>query len=208
MEKKKISWKLEDILLHLDFDKKISKEKIKQFLSCLSPESLPSIVGVKRTEKKLLALSIQGEDAGLLVDDKNKTIHLVTEKIVGTTLEKTNSALNEVLGLLSKTAGEKIYLGGMIRILLETDIQAENIVSKLIPESHIQEVSSKIKDSLKAEGIRVTGEKMSMIFDMDKEGKLHIIAQKDFKEEFLDLKKEVEEILSYVESLTIKLGEI
>lgn len=208
MEKKKISWKLEDILLHLDFDKKISKEKIKQFLSCLSPESLPSIVGVKRTEGKLLVLSIQGEDAELLVNDRTKTIHLVTRKIVGTTLEKTNSALNEVLGLLSKAVGEKIYLGGMVRIMLEADVRAENIVSKLIPESHIQEVSSKIKDSLKAEGIRVMGEKISVIFDRDKEGKLHLIAEKDFKEEFLDLKKEVEEILAYAESLTIKLGKI
>jgi hypothetical protein len=209
MDRGKIGWKIEDILLHLELDEKIiSNEQITQFLSCLSPGSASSIEEVKRRDK-LFTLTIQGEKAVLVVDEERRVIHLLTLKVVETTLEKSNLAVNEILGILCESVGKQISFNGGIRLRLGTDVEAKNIVSKLVSEAHINEVNSKIKTSLHVEGIRCSAEGVGVIFDKDVGGKLVVMAHKDFKEESKDLlKKGVQDIITYIGDLTIKLMEI
>ena len=205
MEKEKINFELDDIFIHLDFE--AEEEKIKSFLTRLSPENLPSIGEIKRKDEEMLFLTIREEKAILAID--KETIHLIAPKIVGTTLEKSNSSLNEVLGLLAESTEGKISINGRLRVAFKTDIKADAITSKFLPESKIREICSKVGSDLKAKGVRcILGEDTDAIFDADEDGNLYITGCREFKKEgdFGNLlKKEIGGIQSLIEPLITKV---
>lgn len=207
MAEKRIDLKPRDIFLHLHWE--FPKEKkIKDFLARLSPENLPSLEKISQINKKLYALSIRAEEALLLLNVGTKTIHLMTPEVTETTLEKSNSSLNDVFALLNRSAEiNETLVSGLIRIELRTDIQAREITSKFLPKSQIQKISSEIGKRLSTKGVRfIVGEKTNVIFDTGKKGKLIVIATEGYKEDPKDLlKRKVEQIQASVESLIMKL---
>lgn len=205
-----INWKLEEILLHLGL--KIPKEKeIKDFLECLSPENLPSIGEISREGKNVYVLSISGEKAFLHLNISSKLVHLITSAVAPTTLEKSNSSLNEFFALLRKSIGiDKVTVNGLIRIEFRVNIPTMNITSKLVSESNIQDISSKIGEKLCAKGIRcMVNDETDVIFDVDSKSMLSITIIEKYDEYFEDLlKTKFEKIQTHIKRLVGKLKEV